>query len=209
MKNIQVIDGAINAAYTIYATTDEHYEIMFPGGMDIDFIDGLYDRIGDAAADETVGSLWNRPVDRVSAEGIHGTLVYELFEKRSYFPSGRSSELSLNDSLSHRWLKTATAPTATAEREACLHVQVFDERPESDYPVFAVTRSEYDLLFRQGLDIEFEHDVLARLGWLPGHELLHRVFGRRVPKSVTKGFHGSFFRGHDTRRLEARRAPVG
>ena len=39
MKNIQVIDEAINARYAIYAVTDDELAFLFPGdGQDIEFI---------------------------------------------------------------------------------------------------------------------------------------------------------------------------
>ncbi len=47
MKNIQVIDGAINCAYDVYVATGEDFLLLFPGsGQDIQFIEFLqyYDK---------------------------------------------------------------------------------------------------------------------------------------------------------------------
>jgi hypothetical protein len=42
MKNIQVIDGAMNAAYAIFAVTDEEFSALFPGeGQDVEFIEDV------------------------------------------------------------------------------------------------------------------------------------------------------------------------
>ncbi len=38
MKNIQVIDNAANAVYDIFASTEEEFSLIFPGGQDIDFV---------------------------------------------------------------------------------------------------------------------------------------------------------------------------
>ena len=38
MKNIQVIDGANNCSYDIFAVTDDEFKILFPDpGQDIEF----------------------------------------------------------------------------------------------------------------------------------------------------------------------------
>ena len=44
MKNIQIIDGAINCVYDIFAATDEEFATIFPEGTDIAFIDEVYAR---------------------------------------------------------------------------------------------------------------------------------------------------------------------
>jgi hypothetical protein len=38
-KNIQVIDGAINCHYPIYSIEEEYFNLIFPNGQDIEFID--------------------------------------------------------------------------------------------------------------------------------------------------------------------------
>jgi hypothetical protein len=44
MKNIQVIDGAINSVYDIFIATDEEFLLIFPKEQDIAFIDEVYDK---------------------------------------------------------------------------------------------------------------------------------------------------------------------
>lgn len=45
-KNIQVIDGADNCHYPIYSIEEEYFNLIFPNGQDIEFIDDFYKRIG-------------------------------------------------------------------------------------------------------------------------------------------------------------------
>lgn len=42
--NIQVIDGARNSVYHIFAATDEEFALIFPTGRDIAFIDEVMAR---------------------------------------------------------------------------------------------------------------------------------------------------------------------
>ncbi|WP_426286392.1 hypothetical protein [Luteibacter sp. E-22] len=200
MKNIQVIDGAINATYAICTAEDDQFDIIFPDGKDIEFIGDLFDRVGDTLADKVAGSLWQRPVDKHFVDGIHGTLIYEQIAKRDYFRSKRSTELDRVDTVAYRWLRKSAMATASSRTGKYLHVQISDDRPESDYPIFAVTRPEFALIFPDGADMEFEGDFVKRHGWLRGHKLLYRVFGRRIPKTMVRGIHGMLFRGGDSRK---------
>ena len=42
MKNIQIIDGAINCVYDIFEATDDEFKLIFPAGQDIAFIDEVW-----------------------------------------------------------------------------------------------------------------------------------------------------------------------
>ncbi|HEV2804208.1 MAG TPA: hypothetical protein VGW57_04665 [Chthoniobacterales bacterium] len=51
MKNVQIIDGAINCAYSVYEMSDESFRVIFPAeGQDVEFIDDLIARMGEAKA---------------------------------------------------------------------------------------------------------------------------------------------------------------
>jgi len=52
MKNIQVIDGADNAAYDIFAATDEEFAMIFPAGQDVAFISEVLNRGPKEALDD-------------------------------------------------------------------------------------------------------------------------------------------------------------
>ncbi|MGY3582421.1 hypothetical protein ACVIGB_000655 [Bradyrhizobium sp. USDA 4341] len=49
MKNIQVIDGAQNATFSIFQATDEEFELLFPGGTDVAFREDIEERLDQIA----------------------------------------------------------------------------------------------------------------------------------------------------------------
>jgi hypothetical protein len=93
MKNIQVIDGAINSVYDIFAATEEEFALIFPNGQDVAFIDEVYS-IGcdEDALNRTFNAIWTRRVAKAEAMGIHGLLFYELEEKKRFYPTRRDEE---------------------------------------------------------------------------------------------------------------------
>lgn len=46
MKNVQVIDGAMNCAYDIFSANDSDFAVIFPRGKNIEFIEDFYARVG-------------------------------------------------------------------------------------------------------------------------------------------------------------------
>jgi hypothetical protein len=92
MKNIQVIDGAQNCAYDIFAATDEEFSLIFPDGTDIAFIEEIYARGGGQALDAAFNSIWKRRIRKRDAQGIHGIVFYELAEKMAYYPTRKDEE---------------------------------------------------------------------------------------------------------------------
>jgi len=87
MKNIQVIDGAENCVYDIFGATEEEFDLIFKNKTDIAFVDEVYANGTSEALDAAFAKIWKRPVMKVSARGIHGTLFYELEAKKIYYPS--------------------------------------------------------------------------------------------------------------------------
>lgn len=93
MKNIQVIDGAVNCVYDIFAATDEEFALIFLDGQDIAFIDEVYERVSDdATLNRALEALWARRVVKAQAMGIHGQLFYELEEKKVFYATRRYEE---------------------------------------------------------------------------------------------------------------------
>ena len=85
-----MIDGAINTAYAIYAASDDEFSQIFPGtGQDIEFVEDFIERAGEGVAARVLAAIWDRSVDKKSVEGIHGTLFYQLTEKRKFYESKR------------------------------------------------------------------------------------------------------------------------
>lgn len=92
MKNIQVFDGARNAMYDIFSATDEEFNLIFPAGQDVAFIDEVYER-GDAdQLDAAFNLIWTRRIPKREAQGIDGLLFYELEEKKIYYPTRKDEE---------------------------------------------------------------------------------------------------------------------
>jgi hypothetical protein len=89
MKNIQIIDGADNCTFPWFQATDAEFTAIFPAeGQDIEFIEDVRERLGDKAA-ELMASIWERPVRKSEATGIHGTLFYQHESKRYSFPAAK------------------------------------------------------------------------------------------------------------------------
>ncbi len=90
MKNIQVIDGADNCTFSIFQATDEEFNAIFPGeGQDIEFSEDMIERLGEENCIKFVAPIWERPIRKSEAMGIHGTLYYEFLNKRKYFPNSK------------------------------------------------------------------------------------------------------------------------
>lgn len=93
MKNIQVIDGAENCVYDIFAATDAEFALIFPLHQDVAFIDEVYAEGRDTAAlNQAFAAIWTRRVPKSQAMGIHGQLFYELEHKKSYYPNRRDED---------------------------------------------------------------------------------------------------------------------
>jgi hypothetical protein len=97
MKNIQVIDGANNCTYSVYAVTDEEFVILFPEpAQDIEFIEDVIARVGDEKLGSIMRPVWGRPVKKSDISGIHGTLFYGLLWKKKYYPTKKDAEMVVN-----------------------------------------------------------------------------------------------------------------
>ena len=92
MKNIQIIDGAQNCVYDIFAATDEEFALIFPDDTDIAFIEEIYAK-GDARIlDAAFENIWQRRIKKRDAQGIQGIIFYELAEKMAYYPTRKDEE---------------------------------------------------------------------------------------------------------------------
>jgi hypothetical protein len=64
MKNIQVIDGALNCTYSLFAATEKEFAHLFPGQTDVAFADELFERLGEQTAARLLNALRNDPSTR-------------------------------------------------------------------------------------------------------------------------------------------------
>lgn len=90
MKNIQVIDGADNATYSIFQATRREFEKIFPlPGQDIEVVEDYIERVGKNEAAQMLSKIWERPIHKRDVQGIHGTLFYGYRAKAHYLPKSR------------------------------------------------------------------------------------------------------------------------
>lgn len=75
------------------------------------------------------------------------------------------------------------------------HVQVIDDALNCTYSIFAVEEDEFELLFPEGTDIEFNDDLFSRMGNVKASELMSKVWARWVDKKSVAGIHGTLFYG--------------
>ena len=82
MKNIQIINDAANAAFSIFQASNEEFETIFPNGSEMEIVEDVVARFGEQVAGEAISPMWQRPVFKRDAEGIHGTLFYDGAHRR-------------------------------------------------------------------------------------------------------------------------------
>ena len=87
MKNIQIIDGATNCVYDIFSATESEFNLIFPRGTDIAFIDEVCAREESDMLNAAFKKIWSRQIAKSQVKGIHGTLFYELETKKAYYPN--------------------------------------------------------------------------------------------------------------------------
>lgn len=102
MKNIQVIDGADNCVYDIFAVTEEEFSLIFPAGTDIAFIDEVYANGNSGLLDNAFTRIWQRRRRKSDVQGIHGTIFYDLDRKKKYYPARKDEEAVNPDGTSLR-----------------------------------------------------------------------------------------------------------
>ena len=97
MKNIQIVDGAANATLSVFQATDEEFEALFPDGHDMELVEDLIYRLGREDTKRIMTPIWDRPILKRDAQGIHGTLYYDNDERREHIPESKR-EVDWSDS---------------------------------------------------------------------------------------------------------------
>ena len=93
MKNIQIIDAGENCAYDLYSLDVELFNLIFQNNTNIAFIDQIIERFGLNKTNDIMDELWKNPIKKHIANGIHGTIFYELENKKQFYPNLRESDL--------------------------------------------------------------------------------------------------------------------
>ncbi|QAY77789.1 hypothetical protein [Sphingosinicella sp. BN140058] len=100
MRNIQIIDGARNATFSLFQATDAEFAAIFPGDQDMALIEDVVARLGESEAGIILSRIWERPILKRDARGIYGTLFYDWIDRRDVLPVTRREvdwdELSIN-----------------------------------------------------------------------------------------------------------------
>lgn len=89
MKNILIVDGAMNATFSVFQATDDEFTTLFPNGEEMDVIEDVIERVGEAASEPIFNRIWNCPILKTETYGIHATIIYDDPSRRYYLPSSR------------------------------------------------------------------------------------------------------------------------
>ncbi len=90
MKNIQVIDGAVNCTFSIFQATDHEFAVLFPEpGQDMQYVEDLAALPKQRKVKVALRGIWERPTRKRDAHGIHGTLLYQLERYKQWYPEKR------------------------------------------------------------------------------------------------------------------------
>jgi hypothetical protein len=95
MKNIQVIDDALNCLFEVFEASNDDFNLIFPNAQDIEFAGDFVARVGETSATLILDRLWKEPRDKKRIAGVHGTLFYgDANEKRKpFFPTKKEAEM--------------------------------------------------------------------------------------------------------------------
>jgi hypothetical protein len=70
MKNIQIIDGALNYTFSVFQITDEEFALLFPEpGQDIQFVEDLADLPAQKEIALALNRIWERPIRKREVQG--------------------------------------------------------------------------------------------------------------------------------------------
>lgn len=117
LKNIQIIDGAENATYSVYQSTKDEFASIFPmPGQDLELVEDFVSRVGELEASRTLAAIWERPIDKREAKGIQGTLYYDWQEKSHHLPISKREfdrdpeQLSAAQRVLYKRLRNSATP---------------------------------------------------------------------------------------------------
>ncbi len=90
MRNIQVINGALNCTFSLFQATDEEFALLFPEHrQDIQYVEDLVRLAEQSEINSALRRIWQRPIRKSEAQGIHGTLFYQLERYKKWYREKR------------------------------------------------------------------------------------------------------------------------
>src|SRR5436309_1718912 len=96
MKNVQIIDGAVNCSYSIYSIPDDAFHLLFPDpGQDVEFLEDAISRLGERSVGEIMRFTWDSRLPKAKVNGIDGTLFIGMLHRKALYP--HKSETDLDD----------------------------------------------------------------------------------------------------------------
>jgi hypothetical protein len=95
LKNIQVIDGALNSTFSVFQATDREFALIFSSkDQEIQYSEDLYELPNAQEIDAALRAIWERPIRKRDAHGIHGTLFYQLQRYKEWYPANREEAVT-------------------------------------------------------------------------------------------------------------------
>ena len=102
MKNIQIIDDAVNGSFSIYSIPNRVFQQLFPQpGQDVEFIEDVVRRVGEKKAGELMKYTWNSRQEKYSLNGLHGTLFIRMANRKVFYPNKMESHLDIPEIQKH------------------------------------------------------------------------------------------------------------
>jgi len=99
LRNIQIVDGADNATFSVFQATDDEFNQIFPTiGQDMEISEDFVQRVGEAHANLIFNAIWERPILKRDVNGIHGTLYFNYQSRRRYIRASKR-EVDLDERL--------------------------------------------------------------------------------------------------------------
>jgi hypothetical protein len=94
MKNIQIIDGALNCTFSIFQATNEDFVLLFPEPhQDIQYAEDVLSLPRQEEICSALNRMRERPIRKQDAHGIHGTLFYELERYKEWYREKREDAI--------------------------------------------------------------------------------------------------------------------
>lgn len=154
MKYVQVINDAMMCRYDIMLLTGEEYSNIFQNCTDIVFIDELFDGTDLCREDKLEKMFWNMwargRIPRINANGISGTLFYDLPEKKKYYPTRKDEEAMNPDGSRLRALGACTGQKEavitydpTIDYELPIDIKILSDEYDPDWSVYEKFSKQY------------------------------------------------------------------
>jgi len=87
MKNIMVVDDGLDCRFAVYQVADDDFDAIFLDGADIEFIEDILKRPNQKSLDAIFQRMWKSEIPKTAANGIHGTIFYDEYDRKKYFPN--------------------------------------------------------------------------------------------------------------------------